>query len=404
MDENNDDFQLDLGIDEKEAQDAVAKGLQTGVKKGLQKGASSGVVPIAEQAAEQAIRNLASGGSGGSQAVKEALNNVAGMYQTEALRAMVEKMKQPTQPAPAPSREDGISRFNTLVQTLNSLGVNIKDLGLDHQDLMLAAYNPDLLPIIVMGRKSPKHEGRDFDMLSLVLTLLTKQQPQPPPPQPVPSSNDTLATIISAFLQQQQAQQTQQMQLLSNIMDIQNKYAQELMEARLKALEPYLQQRSFAEELQELQQKIDGLKGIGLLNAGQGRSDKEAELDFEAKKMSLELRKEELQQERELKMKEKELEQKQKEFQMLGQLLAVGKNIFKGLPIGQAPAQEQPTPPPPDDTPATPPTPPFTLGRHVPITPPPAQRPTRSISERVTAMLRKIQQAIPDDDGSDSNA
>ena len=371
---DDDDFHLDLGINPQDAVEATAKGLEQGVKAGLTKGTAEGIKPLAQSAAEQAVGNLMNGGSGN---VSAAIKNISDLYQTQALQLTIDQMKQNGQQkattAPIPAISPG-EKLKELMNNLIAMGLNPSEFFADltTQERIMLATNPDLLPM-VMGGSGKKNNN---DNSSLIQMMLMQRQQPPPPVVAEKSNNSDLSAIFTAMIQQNQQTQQAQMQMFQMMMEQQRQASDEKMQLTLKAIEPYMHHQTMSEELHDMGEKMESLKGIGLMTATGTKTDKEMELNFEAQKMGLELKKEEMKMDKEMKMEAQKAELQEKQMEQIEKLLGYGQRILKKFPLGGDT---------PDESPIT----------------APSQLPSgsnKSISKRITGILSKIQSAMPQGD------
>lgn len=383
MSDEKEELDIDLGIDQTTIEESIKKGLEDGVKKGTAKGTTTGVQPIAARAAEEAVKNLMN--PGGNAQVEKAIKNVGDMYQVEALKTMVENMKAKQQPNVIPQQQQEIEpgeKFKKMMNTMAGMGIDIKEMLSDPKLIFLAYSNPDMLPFLIMQNTDKKQTSNASELLPLL--LMQKQQQAAPAPAPPQNDNTQLLAII---LQMQQQQQQAQAQMFQQMMQMQAQAADEKAQLIVKAMEPYMQHRSFAEEVSELQEKVDGLKAIGVLNQG-ARTEKDAELDFEAKKMGMELSKEKMQMERQEKQDAIKLQQQQTQMEMLMKGLGTFKNVLKNMPLmEQAPAPQAP----PQQAQS------FGMVPPAPQIPSPPQQ-SGKISMAINNMLRKAQQSLQGDE------
>jgi hypothetical protein len=369
-----------LEISIEDAADSVAKGIETGVKAGLASGAKEGIKPLAQKAAEEAVANITSGGSGGMQT---AIKNIMDLQQAQATQLLVDswKNKQTNQQAQAQTPPPiGGNKFKDVMNTLISFGYDPQEIfkEFDKKTLMMMAMNPDLIPMLVMNGKQEERGSNKLDNM-MPFFMMNMQRNQQPTVQQAPTEKggETITAIATMF----QAQMQTQAQMFQQMMQMQQQAADEKMQLMVKAMQPYMEHRTFAEELGELNTKFEGLKSLGLLQQQTGRSPQEAQLDFEAKRMSMELKKEELKQQIEERTEERKVKMQEKQMDQWGKILGFGRKIVKNLNLNPAPSEEQA---------------PATVGTTM------EQKPLgKNISARITSLLKKAQDAIPDDDAGD---
>ena len=138
-------------------------------------------------------------------------------------------------------------------------------------------------------------------------------------------------TLVTAMMQQSQ-------QLMQQIFQMQQENSKLSQQAIIEQFKPLLQQPpSFADQMDQLQGQIKGLKTMGFLGQQSSMSDRALDLDFEAKKMAIQLERDKMTFDRQLQFEEKRLAQDDKKNEMYMKLAETGQNLIKNLNIEKRP-------------------------------------------------------------------
>jgi len=316
------DFDLDLGIDEKDLTESAEKGLVSGVTQGVKAGIKEGVKPLAEEAGKKAINNLIKGDDEFDKVISE-MGKIA---RINALQGLVKpNVIQQPQIVQQNPQTNPVNELIETISTLQKAGLPTENI-LSKLDVnkILMLNNPQLMPLLMnQNQGQNQNNGNNSQLLSYMMMMMNNQKQQQPI-QPQASNNELVVELIRQ-LQASQEKMTMMYQ------ELQNKQ-QELL---IQQIQPYLAPKpSWAEELDQMRQKIESLKGMGLLgNDAQPVNEIQAQLALEAKRMSNELEREKLRMDREDKRLEMEMRMKQNEQTMMNQLIEMGLNVIKNLKI-----------------------------------------------------------------------
>lgn len=389
----SDEFQLDLGIDPADATEAVKKGIDAGVKKGLSKGASEKMQPAAEKAAAEAIDNMMSGGSTSSQ-VATAIKNMTDLAQTDALRAVVDGMKarnnpQQQQQNPA-STLTPAQKVQEMMQMITSMGLDPKDIP--KKTLLKIALNPDNAAFLLMMDDDDDRDRRPrnpyADMMPFMIqNMMQPRQQQQQQQAPQKDSTAELLTVLITSMQQQQQAQSEMFQMMMNQ---QAQFGQERVNLTIEAMKPYMQHRSFGEEIAEIAEKREALKAIGMGDRGE-KTDLEAKLDFEYQKMALDLKREDAKIAREEAAERRKLEAQKLQWDNTIQIINTGKNLIKNLKLEVVPEEKSDQ---------TLPQPSAKIASYEAPTKPLSRR----ITDRITNMLINAQKAMREEPSEEGGA
>lgn len=356
---------LDLDLDEMDAEDSIKTGMEHGIKKGLKKGASEGIAPLAQEAGKLAIEQLAGGGRSETQSV---LKDVGDAMRLQALQGTLDKMNKTPTPATATGPQD--NKFVELMKSMAQFGVNPNDL-INQMGMVnfMGMLNPQMLPYLSMMNQGKQQTGgqQQNDMLPMLMMLMQQQQNQPPPPQQQQNGNNNMMT----------AMMNQSQQLMQQLFQIQQENAK-LSQANLyEQVKPFMQPApTFAQQMEQLEGQIKGLKSMGLMGETRAISDRALDLDFEAKKMAIQLERDKMHFDQQLAIEHERLKSDDKRNEMYMRLAETGQNMIKNLKFERRPPR-----------PIRPQTqaPPTEAVAEVPIDQPTL---TESISSRISNMLK----------------
>ena len=315
---------LDLGIDEEDAEESVKSGIEQGIKKGLKKGAAEGIAPLAQEAGKVAIEQLAGGGKSEIQGV---LKDVGDAMRLTALQKTLDTMgKKPETPTTPVNQTN---QFTEMIKSMAQFGVKPNDLvGQMGITNLMGMMNPQIIPYLsLMNQNKPQGGNSQQEMLPLLMMMMQQQQNQPQQQQQ-PQKNDGL---VAALMQQQQ-------QLMQQLFQIQQDNAKLQQQTLYEQFKPFLEHPpSFGDQMEQLQGQIKGLKTMGFLGPQKEMSDRALDLDFEAKKMAIQLERDKMQFDRQLELEKQRLMQQDKQNDMYMKFAETGQNLIKNLNIERRP-------------------------------------------------------------------
>lgn len=319
---------LDLDLDEMDAEDSIKEGMEHGIKKGLKKGASEGIAPLAQEAGKMAIESLAGGGRSETQSV---LKDVGDAMRLQALQSTLTKMNAPTIPT-SQTQGDQENKFVKLMESMAKFGVNPNDL-INQMGMVnfMGMINPQMLPYLSMMNQGKQQSGgqQQNDMLPMLMMLMQQQQNQPQQPQQ--QSQNSNNNMMTAMMNQSQ-------QLMQQLFQMQQENAKLSQANMYEQIKPFMQPApTFADQMQQLEGQIQGLKSMGLMGAQGQMSDRALDLDFEAKKMAIQLERDKMQFDRQLIFEQERLKSEDKRNDMYMRLAETGQNLIKNLKFEKRP-------------------------------------------------------------------
>ncbi len=392
------DFDLDLGIDPAAVETAIADGMKKGAESGMKDGATKAMKPAAAEAAEMAVNQMLSGGSNASiQQTLKALNDMTNIeMQNTLLDSIKDRQQQKRQTVNPQQATSNMGPMQNNPDAFNAMLAQMETLGMDKLEIIrtlrrkralsAAMANPTLIPVLLEDDDDddddydrPRGKRRHYQQQPSYLEQLAmaRQQGLLGNSQPAPSqSSDIIAVMMKNMeiseqrhrdeMQQQQRHHEEMMTMLSQHND-------EKFKLTMENLAPQLQHRSALDEISEAKQTLEAL-GVSIGGGGGQKSELEAKLEYEGKRMGMEVKKEELMMDLQDRIEERKQKKEDSQFEMFGKVMGWGEKLIKRLPIPTEPsagALANPT---------------QALGS-------PSGQPT--VMQRVSRMLSRVQRAMP---------
>lgn len=307
-----------------EALESITKGMDTGLKQGMRAGVKEGMKPIAEKVAAETMKNILEGGT--RSPVSKTIEEISEIARVQALQNYVDslKMKSQPQPQPQPQQNPQNQLFESLA-ALSKLGINTNQLvEMLGTNTIISLMNPQLAPLIMATRQNDKQSNSsDGGMSAALITMLMQQQR----PQERPQSNGNDQLVV-ALLQQQSQLQAKLFEVQAQAQETQQRLLMEQLRPMLNRHTP-----SIGEELEELKEKVDAFKSIGLFGNSAPSNEFAAEYDFKTRQLAIELEREKLKMQQEMAFRQQQMEMENKKEERIEKMIGTATNFLKNVNI-----------------------------------------------------------------------